>query len=192
MTIRVFTALLLALLAGPVQAEVFEVGSDGTFRAITRPAWKPAPVQVVSGQVVSATTGPQGHRHDALIAQASARHGVSSALIDAIAFTESRYRSDARSPKGAVGVMQLMPGTALELGVKNPLDPAQNIDGGTAYLRAQLDRFDNDLIRAVAAYNAGPEAVRRYNGIPPFAETRDYVRRVLDRLATAALTGVTP
>jgi soluble lytic murein transglycosylase-like protein len=111
--------------------------------------------------------------------QMAARYNdVEESLIRAIIHAESAYRSDAESPKGAQGLMQLMPLTAQELQVANPFDPAANIDGGTRYLSALLDEFDGDFELAAAAYNAGPGAVRRYGGIPPYDETREYVRRV--------------
>ena len=99
-------------------------------------------------------------------------------LVRAVIQSESGYNVEALSNKGAMGLMQLMPGTAQHLGVKDPWDFDQNIGGGTAYLRQLVDRF-GDFSLAVAAYNAGPEAVAKYSGIPPYAETREYVRRVM-------------
>ena len=100
-------------------------------------------------------------------------------LVQAVIQVESSYRVGARSKKGAMGLMQLMPGTARSLSVQDPFDPAQNIRGGTAYLRSMLDRFDARLEWALAAYNAGPGAVEKHHGVPPYDETRAYVRRVL-------------
>lgn len=111
--------------------------------------------------------------------RASRRHGVDVNLLRAVAWTESRGRGDAVSPKGALGIMQLMPATAAELGV-DPRDPVANIDGGAAYLARQLATF-HDVPLALAAYNAGPGAVMRYRGVPPYAETRDYVSKVMGR-----------
>ena len=117
----------------------------------------------------------------ALIREAASRHGVPPALVKSIMAAESNFISDVVSPKGAVGLMQLMPETALEFGA-DPMDPKQNVDAGTHYLRYLLDRYQkrrNALTRAIAAYNAGPGMVDRYHGVPPFRETRQYVSRVL-------------
>jgi soluble lytic murein transglycosylase-like protein len=100
-------------------------------------------------------------------------------LVEAVAQVESAYDSTALSKKGAMGLMQLMPETASDLGVRDPWDPEQNVSGGTRYLRQMLDRFDGRIEHALAAYNAGPGAVERFGGIPPYRETLDYVRKVL-------------
>ena len=106
-------------------------------------------------------------------------YGVDVHLAAAVIKVESKFRDDVHSHRGAVGLMQLMPETAAGLGV-NPYDAAQNIDGGTKYLKSLLDTFGGDVRKAVAAYNAGPEAVKRYGGVPPYQETKQYVDRVLD------------
>jgi soluble lytic murein transglycosylase-like protein len=94
---------------------------------------------------------------------------------------ESAFRKDAVSPKGAQGLMQLMPGTARELGVKDAFDPAQNLDAGTRYLNSLIAEFKGDIRLAIAAYNAGPNAVKRHRGVPPYRETRQHVEKVLER-----------
>ncbi|MFN3620766.1 lytic transglycosylase domain-containing protein [Sphingorhabdus sp.] len=117
------------------------------------------------------------------IQYAAARFGVNSDLVDAVAWQESRYNARARSSAGAMGVMQLMPGTARQLGVRDPHNVAQNVTGGTVYLRQQLERFGNNVPLALAAYNAGPGAVIKYGGIPPYRETQNYVRQILQRMS---------
>ena len=116
-----------------------------------------------------------------LYQETAKRHGLPPALVRSVVKAESNYQANAVSPKGAIGLMQLMPGTAKVLGV-DPRDPAQNVDAGTRYLRELLARYEKDddqVARAIAAYNAGPGAVDKYNGVPPYRETQDYVRRVL-------------
>ena len=113
------------------------------------------------------------------IREAAAKHNLSPDLIRSVIRAESGFRADAVSPAGAQGLMQLMPQTAAELGVSNPFDIRQNINGGARYLRRMLDRFDGDLRLALSAYNAGPGAVEKYEGQVPYAETRAYVERVL-------------
>ena len=113
------------------------------------------------------------------IRDAAQRHGVEEALIKAVIRVESGFNSRAVSPKGARGLMQLMPGTASMLGVRDSFDPRQNIEGGVRHLRGLIDRFGSDLKLALAAYNAGEQAVLNHRGIPPYRETRDYVTRIL-------------
>jgi soluble lytic murein transglycosylase-like protein len=115
-----------------------------------------------------------------LIESVSRAHGVSSRLVRAVVEVESGYEANARSPKGAMGLMQLMPATARQYAVANPYDPHANLDAGTRHLKSLLSRMELPL--ALAAYNAGEAVVKRFGGMPPYAETRDYVRRVLQRL----------
>ncbi len=112
------------------------------------------------------------------IAQAAQRYALDPALVRAVIHAESNFNARARSQKGAMGLMQLMPATARMLGVTEPHTPGHNIVGGAQYLAGLLARFQNDVVLATAAYNAGPEAVQRYAGVPPYAETQVYVQRV--------------
>jgi soluble lytic murein transglycosylase-like protein len=122
---------------------------------------------------------------DPIIEHASSQHGVSARLVKAVIQVESGFRSRARSPRGAMGLMQLMPqtGRLYQVG-RNPYDPSRNIQAGTKYLRKLLDEFELPL--ALAAYNAGEGAVRRFGGIPPYAETQDYVRKIMAIVGTGS------
>jgi len=121
---------------------------------------------------------PKLDRHVKAFKAAAKRTGVDDAMLRAVAHAESRFDEKAVSPKGAQGVMQLMPATAESLGVTDPFSPAQSIDAGARYLRMLLKRYKNDRALAIAAYNAGPGAVARYAGVPPYAETKAYLEKV--------------
>ena len=137
-----------------------------------------------SGTVVQGETAEQGSRGpgkvdlDALIRRLSERYELAPELVRAVIRQESAFDPFAVSIKGAQGLMQLMPATARRFGVQDVFDPAENVLGGVKYLRLLLDRYDGDMRLALAAYNAGEGAVDRYKGIPPYAETRDYVQRI--------------
>jgi soluble lytic murein transglycosylase-like protein len=115
---------------------------------------------------------------DAIIREAAARHNVDPDLVRSVIHVESGFNASAVSPKGAMGLMQLMPATARQLQVANPFDAAQNVDGGVRYLKDLLANNNGDVARSLAAYNAGQKAVDRHRGIPPYKETQDYVRRI--------------
>lgn len=116
-----------------------------------------------------------------LISKYSYQNGLDEDFVKAVVNQESGFNPNATSHCGAMGLMQLMPSTAQGLGVKNAYDAEQNIEGGTKYLKGLLDRFNNDKSLALAAYNAGPNAVKKYGGIPPYAETQNYVKSVLSK-----------
>lgn len=160
--------------------------------------------QLASAQGTTATTataattaagttlgGGSPTQYDAQITAAATKHSIDPALLKGLIRQESNFDASARSPVGAQGLTQLMPGTAASLGVTDPTDPAQAIEGGAKYLKAQLDRFGGDVSKALAAYNAGPGAVAKYGGVPPYAETQNYVQKVLGYAAEYRGTAAT-
>ncbi len=187
----------LWLIALPAQADVLEIGPGGEAHWIAGANSEPASVSAaplaevpaemaliadyaasqpaLAAQVVPAT-------YAAKIQQLAARFDLSPALLEAVVWQESRWRANAVSPAGARGLAQLMPGTAREMGV-DPDDPFANLEGGARYFRQQLDRFDGDIEKALAAYNAGPSRVIAANGIPAIRETQLYVASVMGRLS---------
>lgn len=132
-----------------------------------RPAQQPGPSAPATTDVSTAVNA------------ASSRHQIDSDFITSVIHAESSFNPHAISPKGAQGLMQLMPGTASKLGVENPFDPIANVDGGTHYLRELLDYYHGDMAKTLAAYNAGPQRVARYHGVPPYRETHAYVAKVI-------------
>jgi soluble lytic murein transglycosylase-like protein len=146
---------------------------------------------MLSGYMASRMVAPEETRQvaddparlDAHIREAATLYGFSDDLVVAIIETESQFNTHAVSRRGAQGLMQLTPATAAILGVDDPFDPRANIHGGVRHLRGLMDRFDNNLTLALAAYNAGERAVLNYRGVPPYRETRQYVSRILQRLA---------
>ncbi len=175
------SALVLGL-APAASAQVLSIGDDGAVTTYSRPQVftneGARPIQPpVPAQPARATPAEVA----AAIQESSSRHAVPAPVVEAVAWQESRYNQAAISPKGARGVMQLMPATAVTLGV-DANDLRANIDGGVAYLAQQMRRY-GDLRLALAAYNAGPAAVDRYGDVPPYTETQTYVRAILGRLA---------
>ena len=195
------TGLLVASLWGWTQApalgQVMNIGPDGNATTFKGPIVTSTDgVLPLLGQLRpiathSVNSGKEPTSVAAAINYSASRHALSQALIAAVAWQESRMRQEAVSPKGARGVMQLMPATASGLKI-NADDLAANVDGGTVYLAQMLDRFDGDIIKTLAAYNAGPEAVERYHGVPPYPETQAYVSAVMNRLADSTNGKVYP
>jgi soluble lytic murein transglycosylase len=181
------TVALIAVLSAcpaPARAQIYVArDANGTLVLSDRPLGAGArtyPVPSTGGiRVTRPADTVSGNRYDRLIDHHAASRGLRPDLVRAVIQVESGFNPRARSVKGAMGLMQLMPFTADELGVADPFDPDDNIRGGTAYLRRLLDRFEGNEELALAAYNAGPGAVERYGQtVPPYRETRDYVRRV--------------
>jgi soluble lytic murein transglycosylase-like protein len=192
----VAAALLCA--TAPAHADVMEIGRSGP-RWISGALATPASVEAVpSSEVVELSADfaipPQAIAdaarqagvvpavYAAKVGELARRFDLSPALIEALVWQESRWRADAVSPVGARGLAQLMPGTARDLGV-NPLDPFANLEGGARYLREQLDRFDGNIEKALAAYNAGPGRVIAAGGVPRIRETQGYVAAIMGRLS---------
>jgi soluble lytic murein transglycosylase-like protein len=170
-------AVLALLWAGPAGADIYRwVDSEGV--------WHFTNVRSDSRYRLYIRTSRKGSTayirdYDGIITQASRRFGLDPSLVKAVIEAESCYDHEAVSEKGAQGLMQLMPETASDLNVNDPFDPEENIFGGARYLAMMMRRFNNDTKRAVAAYNAGPQAVETHDGIPPYEETQTFVRRVM-------------
>lgn len=191
-------AIGFAMFAAPAAADVIELKSDGSVHVLVSDGEMPAlpegssapgqgpAVPSAAMTIVAGSSAPQAYAP--MVEKVAELNHLSPALLEALVWQESRWRAGARSRAGAIGLAQLMPGTARDLGV-NPYDSAANLAGGARYLRQQLDRFGGDVERALAAYNAGPGRVLRAGGIPEIAETKAYVRAVVDRLSSSSLAG---
>jgi len=187
--------LMLAVTAVSASAQIYSCRDDAGNMILSdqRSKCGAAPTYAVGGATGVRATRPASpaasQQYDALIDQNARDYGVRADLVRAVIQVESAFNPRARSPKGAMGLMQLMPGTAAEFGVGNPYNAADNIRGGVAYLRTLLDRYGSDERLALAAYNAGPGAVEKYgNAVPPYRETRNYVGRIQNITATPTVS----
>jgi soluble lytic murein transglycosylase-like protein len=171
----------IAEISGAPPAGAVQTATPGTFNVALAQALMPqlAPPDAAAPDAPAPVPPEQINQ---LVQQNADIWQVDPALIKSVIANESSFNANAQSPVGAQGLMQLMPETAASLGVKNPFDPAQNVAGGTRYLRSLLDRFKGDTRLAVAAYNAGPGAVEKYGDVPPYSETQSYVKNVLGSL----------
>jgi soluble lytic murein transglycosylase-like protein len=140
---------------------------------------KPAEPEGIATQIQPDDSLLDGTPYGEIIASVSEAQGVNPMLVRALIQVESKFRPTARSRKGAMGLMQLMPSTAREYNVRNPFEPKANIEAGIKHLKSLIERFGSSLELGLAAYNAGPGAVEKFNGVPPYRETRDYVSRIL-------------
>lgn len=192
-----YSALRLAILtaavcaAAPVaaHAQIYSWrDAAGTLVLSDHPKDGATPTYAVGATGFRTTRPAEARRHtafDSLIAEHASRHGVRADLVHAVIQAESAFNPMARSNKGAMGLMQLMPATASRFGVTDAYDPGQNIGAGVAYLKHLLERYSHNEALALAAYNAGPGAVEKYGAVPPYRETRDYVSRIQSRAGTA-------
>jgi hypothetical protein len=174
------------VVSSPSKAEVLEIDAAGVVAVHAGPEVTSDEGSIpIVGALKSQVLGDEVGCNKTDIDDAAAGAALSPDLLEAVAWRESRLYANAVSPAGAIGEMQLMPGTAKDLRV-DPHDGRQNLIGGAHYLAGLLRRYDGDVVRALAAYNAGPGAVDRYGGVPPYKETQAYVAAILDRLSQRA------
>jgi soluble lytic murein transglycosylase-like protein len=192
MRITTFALFVLATTAVPATAQIHTFRDAAGHLILSNqpaPGAKTPTYRVEGSSLLRTSTKPAVSRgvtaYEDLIRQNAERHGVSADLVRAVIQAESNFNRYAVSPKGAMGLMQLMPATARDLGVRDPFHPGENIRGGVAYLAGLLTRFNQDVERALAAYNAGAARVDQYNGVPPYRETQNYVKKITGATKTA-------
>ncbi len=171
--------------AAPERTTIVVQADARTGKLVRSVAVEPREVAAIPVGAAAGAPSAPAPSIDEIIERVAAEHGVETPLVHSVIRAESNYNAHAISPRGAQGIMQLIPATAKRFGVSNAFDPEENIQGGVRYLRFLLDYFNGDYPRAIAAYNAGEAAVDRYNGIPPYAETQNYVYQVAKNLKTA-------
>ena len=188
-----FALFALSSAHAPAQADVLAIGDDGSVTVHSGPALytsadlKPQALPAEPSRARRATHNASPNIGTA-IATSATHYSLSPALVSAVAWRESGFNAQAVSPKGAKGIMQLMPETARAY-CAAPCSAAQNVEAGTAYLQTLMQRYDGDVVKALAAYDAGPRAVDRFGGLPPYRETQAYVDAILARMSATALAG---
>ena len=192
---RLFAGVAFALLTlAPAHADVLAIGDDGSVTVHSGPALyntvdlKPQALPPETPRIARRVARMASPGVRAAITNSAAHYSLSPALVSALAWRESAFHADAVSPKGAKGIMQLMPETARAY-CASPCSASQNVEAGTAYLQALMQRYDGDVVKALAAYDAGPRAVDRFGGLPPYRETQAYVDAILARMSSVALAG---
>lgn len=179
----IFIAMFVLSMGGGVMsyADIYKyVDENGVIHFTNTPAgggYKKIISESKKKYTNKSSTNPTDYHH--IVVSKSEKYNMEPSLVKAVIRVESKGNSTAVSRKGAIGLMQLMPYTAEDMDVRNPFDPEENIDGGTRYLKYLLDKFDGNLTLALAAYNAGPNTIEKFGGIPPIQETKKYVERVL-------------
>ena len=187
-----FALLALSLAHAPAHADVLAIGDDGSVTVHSGPALytssdlKPQALPPETSGITRHAARNANPTVRTAIADSAAHYSLSPALVSAVAWRESAFNAKAVSPKGAKGIMQLMPETARAY-CAAPCSAAQNVEAGTAYLQMLMQRYDGDIVKALAAYDAGPRAVDRFGGLPPYRETQAYVDAILARMSAAAL-----
>lgn len=187
--VKIITIFLILILAQLASADIYKyVDENGVICYTDTPAGRQAnrvhrekdSISPQPNQVPRKRSGSSSD-YQSIVHEKASLYDLDPSLVKAVIKAESNWNCDAVSPKGAMGLMQLMPATASEMNVSNPFDPEENIEGGTKYLRYLIERFNGDLTLALAAYNAGPKTVEKYGYVPPISETRHYVNKVLSQ-----------